>query len=613
MDNDIRIEGARAAGGTRGAQALGQGRRPSAQSFLDCLPPDVRTELAAELRHMTLPAGRELFRQGEQGDQLFILLSGRLRVTVRDPPDGHEREVGTITAGEPVGEMALLSGHPRSATVIAVRDSELAILDRSGFISLITQCPAAIQCLTGVLADRLELMARGERVAPRSRTVALIPLTAEVSMTAVLATLAPGLARGRQTVLDRTSAERSLDWFHRMEQAHRTVIYVGDVPWGSWTRFCLRQADHVLLLVAAAAGSMPTSSGADLLRHPPPGQRCDLVVLRDSHDSWPTPELEPGLVGLPVEVRWNLRLDREADRARLRRIVERRAIGLVMSGGGARGFCHVGVIRALIEAGIPLDIVGGTSMGALVAATYAMGWSHDEIRARLSACFIAANPVNDYTLPVLALTRGAKLSRLLRENFGETAIEQLVRPFFALAASLTTGREVVMRQGPLRRALRATLAIPGLLPPAVERGEALADGGLINNLPVDVLHKLGRGPIIAIDVGTSAAFTLPDDRVELGGLQRWWRYGHDPGIATILLRAATLSSATQASLTRELADVVLSPPAERIGLLEWRALDRAIGIGYDYAWAQIEAGALTDLMSRAGPDGEARSISDHSR
>lgn len=598
MENGIGSQGARAAGGTCGAQTLGQGRRPGDRSFLDCLPPGVRTELAAELRHMTLAAGQELFCQGERGDQLFILLSGRLRASVRDPSDGREREVGSITAGEPVGEMALLSGRPRSATVIAVRDSELAILDRPGFMRLVTQCPAAIQCLTGVLADRLERMARGEGVAPRSRTVALIPLTEKVPMTAVLAALAPGpSARGRQTVLDRTSAERGLDWFHRIEQAHQTVIYVGDVPWGSWARFCLRQADHVLLLTAAATGSMPTSPGTDLLRHPPPGQRCDLVVLRDNDDSWPAPELEPGLVGLPAEIRWNLRLDRETDRARLRRIVERRAIGLVMSGGGARGFCHVGVIRALSETGIPLDIVGGTSMGALVAATYAMGWSHDEIRARLRACFIAANPVNDYTLPVLALTRGAKLSRLLHENFGETAIEQLVRPFFALAASLTTGREVVMRQGSLRHALRATLAIPGLLPPAVEAGEALADGGLINNLPVDVLHKLGRGPIIATDVGTSEAFTLPKDGLESGGLQRWWRYGREPGIATILLRAATLSSAMQASLTRELADVVLSPPAERIGLLEWRALERAIGIGYDYTRAQIEAGALTDLKN----------------
>jgi NTE family protein len=249
-------------------------------------------------------------------------------------------------------------------------------------------------------------------------------------------------------------------------------------------------------------------------------------------------------------------------------------VGLVLSGGGARGFAHLGVVRALREARVPIDFLGGASIGAIIAAGVAMGWGEEELRLRYRRSFVDSNPVNDYTFPLVALTRGRKVARLLEREYGDVLIEDLRTPFFCLSADLNAARAVEHREGTVWRALRAAVAIPGMIPPVFRGDDILVDGAAINNLPIDIMHARAPGLVIGCDVSA----------------ELFSRSGRRINIFQILMRAGMVNSVSGAAAQRSLADVLLKPPLAGIDLLEWRAFDRAIEAGYQYA-----RGALAEL------------------
>ena len=190
----------------------------------------------------------------------------------------------------------------------------------------------------------------------------------------------------------------------------------------------------------------------------------------------------------------------------------------MLAGGGARGFAHIGIIKALIEAGVPFDHLGGASMGAIIAAGLAHEWGVEELTERMRETFVTHNPLDDFTLPLIALVRGKKASSMLQRNFGDICIEELPLPFFAVSSDLTTGRIHEHRAGLLWRALRASVALPGILPPVTHHGHLLVDGGVMNSLPVDVMRTRTTGPIIACDVTGELDLRASDER-----------YGERPG------------------------------------------------------------------------------------
>jgi NTE family protein len=289
-----------------------------------------------------------------------------------------------------------------------------------------------------------------------------------------------------------------------------------------------------------------------------------------------------------------------ADIERVARLLTGRGIGLTLSGGGARGFAHIGVIRALHEAKIPIDTVGGTSIGAIIAGGVAAGWNDEEMVYHIKRTFVDTNPINDYTFPLVALTAGRKVSRLLRQEFGDVHIEDLPLPYFCVSANLTTGHSAVHRSGELWQWLRASVAIPGVLPPVFSNGEVFVDGATINNLPVDVMRDFNRGPVIAVDVGAERVFTA--DLQEAEGPPFWrffqWLRGkrRSVNIFQILLRAGMINSTANTAAVRQQTDVLLQPPLGQIDLLNWQAFDRVVDAGYRYACERLpECG---DLLRR---------------
>jgi NTE family protein len=281
-----------------------------------------------------------------------------------------------------------------------------------------------------------------------------------------------------------------------------------------------------------------------------------------------------------------------ADVGRLARLLTGRGVGLVLAGGGARGFAHIGALKALREARVPIDAVGGASMGAILGAGVAREWPHEELVERIRRTFVDTNPLSDYTLPLMSLVSGRKVTRLLRQEFGEIGIEDLPLPFYCVSSNLTTGRLAIHRTGSLWRWLRASVAIPGVLPPIFHNGEVHVDGGAMNNLPVDVMREVGRGPVIGVDVGADRAFTADFDDVDVPGLWKamsWFRSKKKRvNIFQILLRAGMVNSAAATLAHRDQTDLLLTPPLESIDMLNWKAFERAIEMGYRYTLGRLE-------------------------
>jgi NTE family protein len=216
---------------------------------------------------------------------------------------------------------------------------------------------------------------------------------------------------------------------------------------------------------------------------------------------------------------------------------------------------------------------------------------------RIVEAFVTAPPLNDYTLPLVAITRGLKVDRALARHFGDARIEDLWHPFFCVSTNLSTGAALVHRRGPLARALRASVAIPGLLPPVLAPEGVLVDGAMINNLPVDVIAGIDRGRILAVDVASDVAMLgTPRRSWRNQILRRWLDVPHAmPGVTEILLRAATVSSDLQANLARAQASLVIRPPLADVDLRAWRSYERIARIGYEHTSRMIEAGLLTAL------------------
>ena len=145
---------------------------------------------------------------------------------------------------------------------------------------------------------------------------------------------------------------------------------------------------------------------------------------------------------------------------RIARVIAGKSIGVVFSGGGARAYAHIGAVTALREAGVPIDFVSGASMGGIIAACVAAGWSNEEIETRIRDAFVESNPLGDHVLPVVALTKGGRVEARLQKHFGDRLIEDLALPFFCVSSDVAAGEARIHRRGSLKRALRASIALP---------------------------------------------------------------------------------------------------------------------------------------------------------
>ncbi len=575
-----------------------------------------RLQLAEQLEPVHVAAGDVVMTQDDPGDGLYLLLSGRLRVSVAT--GGTERVLHDLARGSVVGEIALVSNRPRSATVRAVRDSDLLLLRVSSFDALVERIPTLLGQMARLLVDRLLAVDRPQLPPAGRRTIAIAPagrstgpavrvaeeLTGRLARTGSVFRLDADVVgrhlgpEAAQRGPDHSGRNELTGWLHSVERGNDYVVYQTDAEDTAWSRLCLSQSDVTLL--TADAGGDPRLGAVETRALATHWLRCELVLVHPSQPSATSRWLECRAVA----DHHHLRRNHPEDVARLARMVTGTACGVVLGGGGPRGFAHLGVLRALEEAGVPIDVVGGTSIGAVMGALCAQGLTDEQRVERAVTAFTRSGRLISPTLPLIALSSDRRVNRLLADHLGPTCIEDLPRRFFCISANLTQAEEVIHERGVLWRAVRASLSLPGIFPPVCADGDLLVDGAALDNVPVEVMRaRIGSGSVIAVDLfpGVEPVTAAPFDP----GLSGWRVLGHRlnplapprpaPTIIDILTRSTSLSGVRhkRAALADDRVDLLLHPPLPAIGALDFKAGAALVETGYRHAAEALTRSELT--------------------
>jgi NTE family protein len=575
-------------------------RSESPAEFLAHVPlfsgvaPSSCRKLAARVKHVHLAAGKWLFHQGDPGDALYVVRAGRLAV-VDEEAEVVLREVGR---GDAIGELALLDGSPRAASVRATRDTDLLAIAATDFYESLRRTPTLSLAISRTLADMLrEVRAPAPTARPRPTTVALVALDdtipheelAQGLAGALSSYLSSTLLRGDEALVSKSRLDHPAVVYgpvlDQAEAGHELVLLAAGsaVTPGPWTQFCLQQADRILAVTSGGPVPEAVQQRTEL-------RGCDLVAYEVTPGS-------PGLQGWasvldPVESHTLRRRGLVDDLARMARRLSGRSVGIVLSGGGARAFSHIGVLEELISAGVTIDRVAGVSMGAFIGALFAKGCNPEEIDACCFEEWVQRRPLNDFTLPRHSLIRGERFRTMLRRTFGEATIEQLPLSFMCGCTELRSGQFVVSRHGPLWEAVGFSLCLPVIAPPQVRGKNMFIDGSLLDNLPVKAMAELGEGPIIAVDVKASLNRPAEDATVHTESARA---NELPPRIAETMARVLLLASADTSEAARRHAKLVITPRAEGVGLLEFHQLDTARAAGRAAAQAALQ-NATTDLF-----------------
>ncbi len=538
-----------------------------------------------------LPGGDYLFRQGEVGDTMYILASGRLKVMLNA-----EESIAEIPPGEPVGEMALITGENRNADILAVRDCVLAKLEKPAFDELVKKYPHVLMHICKTIVERLQKRKGIKRNLKRITNLCALPIGKREIAMQFLHELTVSLEKyGSVLVLEsldvnfqlkmpeifqaeklESEAYRRLStWLEEQENSNRFVIYIPDETETEWTRRCIRQADEILLLADTTSKPnlhefekrfLTKNNKVTLVAQ-------TLVLLHPEKTIMPT-DTQLWLENREIAFHHHIRLRNPSDAARLGRFLTGTAVGLVLSGGAAKGIAHIGVIRALESAGIVVDMVGGTSIGAIIGGFVGMGWRGEEIREKTRNIF-KKNPTSDFNFwPMISIFKGRKLDSLLDGFFGKYRIEDLWLNFFCVSCNLSRTNPRIHRFGNLVDAMRASTSIPGVFPPAVLNNELYVDGGVFNNMPVDEMNRMGAGYIVAVD------------------LQQYHRRQHEPppeimgkmpNLLYIIMESSMLSGRYMTQENRQSVDLYFNPEMAGVGMLDWQKFDKIETIGFKHA------------------------------
>ena len=566
----------------------------------------------------TLAAGDVLFREGDPSDFVYFVVRGRL-ITTRADDEEDELKVGEIGRGEVVGEIGVLRHQPRSGTVRASRDTVVAGMPEGAFLGLIESQPRML------IEMFLDALARSDSPRWHSAPSTVVGLLSEpgLDIGAIVAGIGSGLSDfGVLRHLSRDVVERALDqpgvadcgrgsleevrlsrFLHETElAADFMTVEVGNEP-DQWALRAVGILDHLLVFVTPSISKRTFNQLEAMASLAGPAVSRTLVIV-DQDDGAPTGSaaLRDGMGASRVI---HIRKADSVDLSRLARIAVGRASSLVLGGGGGRGFAHIGVYRAMQELAIPVDLVVGASMGGVLGAAIADRWTADEVVAWAEDRF---GDSLDYTIPLVSLVKGEKIARFARERFGERDIEDLRLSYMAVSTDLTSSRMHVHDKGSVVLAIRATSAIPGVMPPVPLGDALLVDGGVLNNIPIDVARaEAPMGTVIASDVAPPRG---PGAHGDYGLSASGWqalrsRWGRNdtryPSISAVLMRSMITASMRErdAQVRDGLADLYLDLDIRGVSMLEFDSPRAVAQRGYDAAMPVLEAWLAAQRSDRS--------------
>ncbi len=592
---------------------------------LDTDDDDVIAAIAARVSWLHLKAGDVLFNQGDEADSAYLVLSGRMSVA----SSGGTNTV-QVGRGGIIGEFGLLEDRPRTATVRALRDAGLARLSSTDFATLTNHHPQLAMTLVRRIIDRSGSETSGDSGIGRSAcvvvtapldtrltTTKMVNALTEIDSTAHLSAARVDSMLGQPGASGTPPGEigdvRLIELLHQADADHAHVLLEGHLDHPDWTKRALRHADQVVVVCSADPTPDEQEHIRSVLRDVPEDTPTWLGLNHPAGTEQPTGSAEMR-DHYGVDEIHHIAANSSGDLARLARLAAGEGVALVLSGGGARGFAHLGVFAAMEAHGVPVDRIAGASMGSVIAAAIAQ---RIEASRRVEMTQAAFKDLLDYTIPVVSLVKGERITANIQDQWGGIDIEDLWLPFSCVTTNLTTSQVVHHRRGPTDLAVRASVAIPGVLPPVPFEGDLLIDGGVLDNLPVDLVsNDPSIGTIIAVDVAPPLG---PRAKSDYGLSVSGWsalrnqisrKKNQYPGVVAVLMRTMLIGSARDRSRTVESGDLDLYLDLELKGvsLLDFETVEEVSARGYEASFDRVGAWWAE---YRSGRNEEPNHASDH--
>ena len=563
-------------------------------------------DLQQHFEWQPIASGEKLFSQGDRSDGMYIVVNGRLRVEVTDA-EGNITVQAEIGPSEIVGEYALLTNEPRSASVFAVRESNVVRLSPARFEELVESYPELMRRIALLLIKRQQQNYKNSTGDPPLRmSYTLLPNSPDLDLIPFADELAQSLSPyGNALVLDAkrfdeffgdvSAAESDLDApiqplivskLDELEADYRYLIFVADAEYTPWTHRAVGQADRVVVVARGNADpelsdieKKVSDSGRKI--------RTELVLLHDAEIQMPS-GTAAWLDQRTIRNHYHVRDGDKAHIDRMARRMSGHAIALVMGGGAAKGYAELGFYRAMLEAEIPYDYVGGASMGAIMGGQIALESNYEEFEK--NAQWTADIGVIDKTLPLVAMTSSNNVRKINQHGCGEHQIEDLWCPYFCVSTSLSTASVRVHQRGSMWRAIRASMSIPGVFVPVVEDGDVLVDGGIMDNFPVAIMRELAESNrIIGVDVVPYRERRRYYDfdtcisgwRVLFNKLNPFSKKLKTPSLVEMLMRTLEVNGTRASREQAYLTDLLIQPDTRGYGLQaydKWKPLAQC---GYD--------------------------------
>jgi NTE family protein len=578
-------------------------RSPDTQSIWHDLEESERIEIKNAMRLRKVSRGELLIQEGSPSHTLFIVNVGLFEVRARGVAD----VIAEIGKGQLIGEMGFFSGEPRNASVIAVRNSEVLEIDLSDFEKLGQNVQRAI---SRSLARRLTHLAESARdgwgtkrpqpmrmaalllIRHGNRAAEFLARISKTSRFLILTSLEAETHFGG----GHSDAENIRDWLFEIERKNDFVLCICDKELTSWTQAVLRSADQLVLVAEGAPSELSETETIALEVYPPARRR---LVLLHACRHGVSPSTEQWLERHDVFMVHHIAIEDQADLDRLRRFLAGEAIGFVAGGGGAFGLAHIGIFKAFRENGVVFDMHGGSSIGSAMTAAFSQLKEPDEIEAGVHEFFVRRRAMRRLAFPRYGLLDHTVLDEALRAAYGSANIEDLWKPFFAIATDLSTYEMRIIRTGAVWQAVRASCAIPGVLPPFFDNeGHMLVDGGVVDNVPSAAMNSLKTGPNLVVDlrdldhhVYDFTYKSIPGRRVLLACMVNPLARHKLPSCPwpTAVIQQSIFSNIRSGSRSTGAQDLVLRPPPfPGSSFLNWDRHREVVATSYQWTLQTIE-------------------------
>jgi len=621
--------------------------------------------IAKRMVILSLPKGAILFKRGDPGDAFYVIHSGRLQVIDESKPNP-AKILAYLGRSESLGEMALLTGEPRTITARADTTSELLVLYKKDFERLLQKKPTIGVHLSRILSSRLA--SAGHPAAPRNegeihvimgtlgledeallvlnlalslveqtrRKIALVEISDEPGKLSTF--LGLNMIHTTEAMLSREDLHNPAV-LHKLGASHPSGLEVISLPTQLFRGelgeslpillSTLREAfDHALIRLPVPGSFLSTE------RSQP--ESVTIIEIQGEYSSFVQPLLEdadrillavdpgtktpdqlPALIVSAVsepqkikrvwistdaqqapadfrpdfKIPWRADFSSEFERTRsvyllqksplsqrmvdrLARFVGRLRVGIAMGSGAAYGYSLIGILKVLEREGIYPDVIAGTSMGALVGSFYASGKSPKELEEiALTITKAKLWSLADFTLPRSGVLVGRELIAFLKSVIGDVTFDQLPTPFACVATDIRNGQEVILKEGPVAEAVRASLSLPFFFQPYYQEGRYLVDGGLVNPVPTSVIVNLGADILLSVNLTTK-----PSEK-RIPRIVGWRRQLpadlRGPGLIEILIKTIYTMQHEIAQWRSEVAHVVLEP---EVSEFTWTEFHRSVEI-----------------------------------